>query len=381
MKKRIASGSVFQRVYRDKRTGELKKTRVWYAKYYVNGKPITVPTETEDYDEAVEFLRKKMAETATLRTGADRPERVKMDQLFDLLLEWYAMRERRTLYDVKRKIEKKNGLRAWFGRLKATAVNTSAIAGFIAWRRRQKPRPANGTINRELAYVRRALNLGEQHDPPLVLHVPKFEMLPEADPRDGVVTHAQYKSVRDALPGYARIALVIGYHAGARKGEITAIRKDWVDLKSCRIEIRTRDASTKKHKRFLPIYGDMAAELEMAIAAGDKRCPYLVQVVDKDGRGARVIDFEKAWSTACELAGIPDALFHDLRRTALTNMIEAGFSEKEAMEFSGHRTRAVFDRYHIVSARRLKEQAARLGEHMKAKAAAEEKESAPGVIQ
>jgi hypothetical protein len=36
-------------------------------------------------------------------------------------------------------------------------------------------------------------------------------------------------------------------------------------------------------------------------------------------------------------------------------MIEAGFSEKEAVEISGHKTRAVFDRYHIVSSRRLKE--------------------------
>ena len=60
-------------------------------------------------------------------------------------------------------------------------------------------------------------------------------------------------------------------------------------------------------------------------------------------------------------------MFHDPRRTALTNMIEAGFSEKEAMEISGHRTGYVFDRYHIVSGRRLKEMAARLGTFIKEK--------------
>jgi integrase len=154
---------------------------------------------------------------------------------------------------------------------------------------------------------------------------------------------------------------VIAYHTGARKGEICSIRTDYVDLEAKRI-FRPGRTTKNGRPRYLPIYGDMGAELEMAIATADRNCPFLIQ-----RNCERVFDFEKAWATACEAAGVKEALFHDLRRTALTNMIEAGLSEKEPMEISGHRTRAAFDRYHIVSDRRMKQNAEKLGEHLKAK--------------
>jgi hypothetical protein len=60
-------------------------------------------------------------------------------------------------------------------------------------------------------------------------------------------------------------------------------------------------------------------------------------------------------------------------------MIDAGLSEKEAMEISGHTTRSVFDRYHIVSDRRMKQNALKLEEHLRAMDEQKSKE-APSTI-
>jgi integrase len=77
--------------------------------------------------------------------------------------------------------------------------------------------------------------------------------------------------------------------------------------------------------------------------------------------GHQVGDFRVAWAEACKAAGRPGAIFHDLRRSGVRNMVRAGVSETVAMKISGHRTSSMFRRYNITSDEDLRAVAERMG--------------------
>lgn len=354
MRKKITAGSVYKKTYTDRR-GRTRKSKTWYLKFYVNGKPLEVSTGTSNYDDALILLREKTAAAAKKSyVYSDDVNKVTVNQLLDLVIEDYRDSKRNSTDDTKKRIDKH--LRPFFGRQRACDIGTKLLKEYR--RNREISGDAEATINKELTWLRRGFKLGARHEPKLVLNVPYFPITNPDNAREGVMPHEKYRVVRDSLPPYARVSFVISYHTGARKGEIRKIRREMIDWTTARIELRKKTTKNKT-ARYLPIYGDMEPEIEMALSAADPACPFLIQ-----HEGKQVFDFEKSWKTACKAAGIPEALYHDLRRTALTNMIEAGFSEKEAMTVSGHKTRYVFDRYHIVSSRRLKELGKKMEAHL-----------------
>ena len=154
---------------------------------------------------------------------------------------------------------------------------------------------------------------------------------------------------------------MVGYHVGSRLGELLKLR--WSQVDFVQSQIRLNPGTTKNKKgRTLPIYGGMRECLLAQKSISETKQAKCELVFHHDGQPIREIP--KAWASARKRAGCEGLLFHDLRRSAVRNMRLAGLCEIVAMQISGHRTRAIFDRYDIVGARELQDAAVKLEQRL-----------------
>ncbi len=96
--------------------------------------------------------------------------------------------------------------------------------------------------------------------------------------------------------------------------------------------------------RELPLIGPLAEMIEKRWELSALGCPY---VFHRNGRPIK--DFRESWAQACEAAGVPDLLFHDLRRSGVRRMDLNNIPRSVAMKISGHKTETVYKRYAIVT--------------------------------
>jgi integrase len=129
-----------------------------------------------------------------------------------------------------------------------------------------------------------------------------------------------------------------------------------VDLQARTVRL-TPGTTKNSDSRFIYLDGELFDMLTAVKRQRDLFYPHCPHMSHRNGKGIK--DFRAAWDSACQVVGLEGKLFHDLRRTAVRNMVRAGIPERVAQQISGHKTHSVFGRYHIVSDSDLREAAKR----------------------
>ena len=359
-------------LYRPKlRNGQLG--RVWHAQYFVSSRRVRESTRTTKKSEAERFLKAREGRAAEGTPIPPRLDLVRYDELADDLRKHYKTTGERNVKEAEKRL---TPLQAFFGGRRAAAIASADLTAYVE--KRQTAGLANGTINRELAMLGRVLRFAMAQDPPKLLRVPAIRLLKEAPPRAGFFEHERYEAVRRHLRLDLQVACDLGYTFGWRvRDEVLTLERRQVDLAAgtVRLDVGTTKNEDGRVVYLTPALRDGLAEQLERVRALERALGRIIPFVFPhftDGpihpttgqrryaKGDRIRDFRKAWKTACKKAGAPGMLLHDFRRTAVRNMVNDGTPEKVAMLITGHKTRSVFDRYHIVAPEDLKAAAARI---------------------
>jgi len=369
---------------------------VYWIRYWRRGRQFRESSGSSDPAAAQKKLDKRMKEIWAERQGLQafvpKAEKVYVDELLDELEKDYELSGGRGLPQFQSHLK---SIREAFGDMRAVDVTSKIIDDFIddrlaGDRRAGIPPKAPTTINRETQLLGQAFTLGIERRQ--IVTAPHIRHLPERNVRQGFLEKADFEVVVAHLPEYLQDFARFAYLCAWRKGQIASLT--WADVdRNAGIIVACAEHVKNGRAHKIVLEAELAEIIERRwkgreyqTAAGPALSQYVFHL---DGRP--VGDFRKAWASACKAAGLvkpkldengkpltatvngqeeavmlPSRLFHDLRRSGVRNMVRAGVREGVAMAISGHRTRAVFDRYNITSDEDLRQALKQTAEHVNA---------------
>jgi integrase len=355
------------------------KGKIWWIQFYVHGRQVRESSRSTTKTVAERKLKRRLAQAEAGLIAPSSFRRLRYREMRAALLADYRANSRKSLFRNKDGAEYVCGLKYlddFFDGYCVVEITTDLIREFST--KRQSEGSPNSTINRSLGKLRRMFFLAKEDGK--LRDIPHIPMLKEPPPRKGFLEYHEFQALRLALPEHLRPLLALGFYTGMRLGEIKKLR--WSNVSLIDNQIRLDPGTTKNDEaRVIPLMGELPEMLKIL----RRQSPQSELVFT---RGKKPIgSFRKAWSRAsidaglarflcrtckseldakrkCLVCGVKISvsqavykglIFHDLRRTGVRNLVRAGVPERVAQTISGHKTRAVFDRYNIVSERDLKD--------------------------
>jgi integrase len=344
-------------------------TDCWTIQYQItkDGRRVRVreSTGTANYNHARKLLNQRLAAEGRGEPIGPAVDRTTFEHLRDMLLNDYAANGRKSIGRIK---EALNHLADFFGGRKAKEITQDRVTAYIAHRQKEAHRQGSGasnaTINRELAALKRALNLGFKAGK--VAIQPSFSLLRENNTRTGFFEPGELGAILEELPDHLKPVAEAAYISGWRPpSELLTRRWNHVDFDGDWLRLEPGETKNGKGREF-PITKELRAILERQAASAraiEERTGTPVPWVFHRNDGSPIRDYYSAWRSACTRAGLDGKYVYDFRRTAVRNLERAGVPRSAVMAMTGHLTEAVYRRYATVDGAMLREAASKLEAH------------------
>ena len=325
-------GFVYQPAYVDKRTGEGRTASTWWLQYSVRGKRYRESSGSTNRADAVKLLKRRIGEAAEGRPIGHDIEKTTFEDLGRILLDDYKANGRQSTRRAKSATQ---NLRRFFADSRAIDITEDRLNAYIVFRQEEKA--ANATINRELAALKRAFRLaGKKVGMP-----PRIRMLRENNARKGFFEPEQFKAVLQHLPEDLKPVFEVAYITGWRVSSELLTRK-WqhVDLAANWLRLDPGESKNSEGRMF-----PLTPELRDVLSQQLEKTRQLEKATERvipwvfHRNGKPIKDYYGAWDEACRLAGLPDRIAHDLRRTAVRNLERAGVPRSVLYEDDGTQDR------------------------------------------
>ena len=318
-------------------------------------------TAEEAHKVAENLLKQRLKETGADALGlrafvGPKQDRLTVSKILDALESDFRVRGLKSLSRAKGHMR---NIRTALGDLRAVDVGSETISNYIEQRLAEGKAP--GTINRRTALLGEAFRLALKRRQ--LSSMPEIPKLREDNARQGFFSTTDFFAVLAKL-GDQDVADFMEWFfwTGMRPGEIRSLTWEAFDSETWMLRLHAKDAKIGVG-RVITVEGPLGAIIERRMKKRQLGCDLIFH---RDGE--MVGTFYKRWRQACLAAGVAGKIPYDLRRTAVRNMIRAGVPERVAMSISGHKTRAVFDRYNIVSENDLREAVAKTSAYVESMA-------------
>ncbi len=170
----------------------------------------------------------------------------------------------------------------------------------------------------------------------------------EESPERPIVPLPVVFAIAQAIPARYRALVLLATFAGLRWGELTALRRDSIDLDACEIRITETAVQpdkgglepgtpkTQAGRRTVAVQPDLIAELREHLDRYAEPGSHGLVFIGPKGAPLRRTNFHRIWARACAAADAPGIHFHDLRHTGGTLAATTGATLKELMARLGH---------------------------------------------